>query len=556
MKPTKRSVKSIWVCLWLSMQITYVTAQPDRDLIYEYAPTTSSDVVIRTTVAPFNGTGLFIGETSGWYNPGGRTHTKSFVNSIIAPANGRTQVSLNISFPEFTQFDEFVKAVNDASGNVYAGGKYYFSTSYGTDAVLIKYNSSMVEVWRRYAFSPIATPAYGDATVDVFAVGSSIYWLGDRQQTGPFLIKYTDAGVQQFDVTLTNITPVKVVANTAGDVYVLGYNNSATSGQQVLLRKYNNSGVQVWSKSFNAASGMLTDQPRHLGLDNTGNILFTATGERTPGNYDAYLVKFNSAGVRQWSKYFNGSANTNDVAGRFAVDPADNIYVAHTVRDLNAGVQNNNIFLRKYSPTGSTLATRYYRGSANANDEAIGIFYTGTGRIYMGGISKSTIGRSVVAQYDLSLNLEYTDVITHLQSPDWDATSWGVYGEDFVMDPVNRALYWVGRKEEVYPDYLDYLNVPIIVKYTYPAVPRLAEATGAVSLTVYPNPATDMVWIKSESEMMKLEVYDQTGRLIWQDEDKGQNTQRLDIQLWKNGVYVVRVTDQENKVETSRFVKQ
>jgi len=105
MKLTKRSVQSVWICLWLAMQITYVTAQPDRDLIYEYAQTTSSDVVIRTTVAPFNGTVLFIGETSGWYNPGGRTHTKSFVNSIIAPANGRTQVSLNISFPEFTQFD-------------------------------------------------------------------------------------------------------------------------------------------------------------------------------------------------------------------------------------------------------------------------------------------------------------------------------------------------------------------------------------------------------------------------------------------------------------------
>jgi len=414
----------------------------------------------------------------------------------------------------------------------------------------------MVEMWRRYAFSPIAAPAYGDATVDVFTVGNSIYWLGDRQQTGPFLIEYTDAGVQQFDVTLSNIITLKVVANTAGDVYVLGYNNSATSGQQVLLRNYNASGVQVWSKSFNAGSGLLSDFPGSLGLDKSGNILFTATGERTPGNYDAYLVKFNSAGVRQWSKFFNGSANANDHAGKFAVDPSDNIYVAHTVTDLNARIPNSNIFLRKYSPAGSTLATRYYRGSANANEEAVGIFYTGTGRIYMGGISKSTIGPSVVAQHGLSLNLEYTDVITHIQSPDWDATSWGVYGEEFVMDPVNRALYWVGRKDEVYPDYLDYLNVPIIVKYTYPAVPRLADGTEAVSLTVYPNPASEQVFINSESEIMKLEVYDQTGRLIWQEEDLGQQTKQLDIWLWRSGMYVIRITDQNDEVETSRFVKQ
>lgn len=531
-------------------------AQPERDLVFNYSPMITSDVVTKTTVAPIAGTGLFIGETSGWYNPGGLTHTKSFVTSLIAPANGRTQVSQNISFPEYTQYDNFKMAVNDAFGNVYAGGKYYFSTVYGSDAVLIKYNSSMAEVWRRYSYSPGTGSPYSDETTDIFAVNNTIYWLGKRQETGTFLMKFTDAGVPQFDIILSNFEPAKVVANPAGDVYVLGTNGSPTNGQQIVLVKLNSSGGTVWKKFFNGASGLLNDAPVSLGLDISGNILFTCTSERTSGNLDAFIVKYNSSGVKQWSKFINGSANVNDFAGKFAVDPSGNVYVAHTVRDLNSGVQNTNIFLRKYSPTGSTLATRYYRGSANANDEAMGIFYTATGRIYLGGISQSATWRSVVAQYDLSLVLEYTDVITHPVSPGVIATSWGVYGEDFVIDPVNRSLYWVGRKEEVYPIYLDYLNVPIIVKYTYPAVPRLAEGTEAVSLTVYPNPASEEVFIKSESEMRKLEVYDQTGRLIWQDEVLGQLTKQLDIRLWRSGVYVIRITDQNDEVETSKFVKQ
>ena len=531
-------------------------AQPDRELVFEYAPVTISDVVIKTTVAPIAGSGLFIGETSGWYNPGGRTHTKSFVTSLIAPANGRTQVSQNISFPEFTQYDDFVKAVNDASGNVYAGGKYHFSTVYGTDAILIKYNSSMAEVWRRYSYSPGTGSPYSDVTTDVFAINNSIYWLGKRQETGTFLIKYTDAGLSQFDIVISNFEPVKVVANAAGDVYVLGSNYSATSGQQIVLVKLNSSGGTVWKKYFNGASGLLNDNPVSLGLDYSGNILFTCNSERTSGNQDAFIVKYNPGGVKQWSKYINGSANGNDVAGKFAVDASDNVYVANTVLDLNSGVQNSNIFLRKYSPTGATLATRYYKGSGNANDEAIGIFYTNTGRIYMGGISKGTTGRSVVAQYDLSLILEYTDVITHPIAPDWDVVSYGVYGQDFVIDPVNRSLYWVGRKEQVYPDYLDYLNVPVIVKYTYPAVPRLANDAASISMTMYPNPAADQVEIRSNREIKKLEVFDLSGSLIWQEEERNGSSLRLDVQLWRNGVYLVRLTDEEGMVQTAKLVKE
>lgn len=531
-------------------------AQPERDLVFNYAPVITNDVVVKTTVAPIAGTGLFIGETSGWYNPGGLTHTKSFVTSLIAPANGRTQVSQNISFPEFTQYDNFKMAVNDAFGNVYAGGKYYFSTVYGSDAVLIKYNSSMAEVWRRYSYSPGTGSPYSDETTDVFAVNNTIYWLGKRQETGTFLMKFTDAGVQQFDIILSNFEPANVVANAAGDVYVLGTNGSPTNGQQIVLVKLNSSGGIVWKKFFNGASGLLNDAPVSLGLDNSGNILFTCTSERTSGNLDAFIVKYNASGVKQWSKFINGSANVNDFAGKFAVDPSGNVYVAHTVRDLNSGVQNTNIFLRKYSPTGSTLATRYYRGSANANDEAMGIFYTSTGRIYMGGISQSATWRSVVAQYDLSLVLEYTDVITHPVIPGVGATSWGVYGQDFVIDPVNRSLYWVGRKEEVYPIYLDYQNVPIIVKYTYPAVPRLADDAASISIAVYPNPASDQVEIRSSGEIKKLEVFDQSGRLIWQDEERNETSLRLDIQVWRNGLYLIRLTDEDGSIQTAKLIKE
>ena len=51
------------------------------------------------------------------------------------------------------------------------------------------------------------------------------------------------------------------------------------------------------------------------------------------GGTDAFLVKFNSAGVRQWGTYYGGSGD--DVGSSVATDTADNVYLGGTTTSTN-----------------------------------------------------------------------------------------------------------------------------------------------------------------------------------------------------------------------------
>lgn len=547
-------------CCWSSLMV----AQPVREEVVYYSDYVSSVDWSYLHGVATSDNGLLLAETAEYYNPGGLLYSKMNLTKRWGSFQTNFDFSNPIAVPDYTQSDKTTCLEADGSGNYYAGGKYYYDNVYKHDAVLIKYNSSLVEVWRQYLYSGPSGGGTGpdDYTISVYAKGNKLYWLGYLGQTGYFLACYSDIGAQLFFTNVSTFTPQMVRVNASGDVYVLGSSTSGTNGSQVVLQKLNSSGVQVWKKTYNALAGLNADLPAHMEIDASGDIYFTAACERTVGNSDAMLVKYNSSGTRVWSKYINGSANSNDGAGKLCFDGSGNIVVAYTVLNSNLGVYNYDVCMRKYSPTGSTLATRYYKGSGNKHDNPENIYFAPNGRFYL--IAQTSVDnvtvKSVVAQYDPSLNLEYTDVMTHSFNPYGFPDNVYIGVTTSVLDRSGMFLYWIGTKSSVtYAMGLDNIIAPFIIKYSLPVVPRMSESESTMEdskLSLFPNPASDQVFINSKNEIRQLEVYDESGRLIWQEEDLGQNTQRLDIQLWRNGVYVVRVTDQENQVETSRLVKQ
>jgi Beta-propeller repeat len=115
----------------------------------------------------------------------------------------------------------------------------------------------------------------------------------------------------------------------------------------------------------------------------------TCTGIGTTGTYqptyiagngiDAFLVKFNNAGARQWSTYFGGGGS--DYAYGVACDAGGNIYIggqtnsatgiasAAVFQSTLSGVQDG--FFAKFTTTGALVFASYFGGSGTDGINAI-----------------------------------------------------------------------------------------------------------------------------------------------------------------------------------------
>jgi hypothetical protein len=83
---------------------------------------------------------------------------------------------------------------------------------------------------------------------------------------------------------------------------------------------------------------------------------------------------------------------------------------------------------------------------------------------------------------------------------------------------------------------------------------EISEANSLIS--VYPNPASNMLYISSESELNSVMVYDVVGQLVKQvnlDRDFNSN---LDISDLNNGVYILQVETVSGEYNSSKFVKK
>lgn len=71
------------------------------------------------------------------------------------------------------------------------------------------------------------------------------------------------------------------------------------------------------------------------------------------------------------------------------------------------------------------------------------------------------------------------------------------------------------------------------------------------SFTIYPNPVTDFLKIKSKEETFSVEIYNSISQLIFQDK----NTNEIDVSKYHSGIYFIKITE-NLKTETYQFIKK
>jgi hypothetical protein len=173
-------------------------------------------------------------------------------------------------------------------------------------------------------------------------------------------------------------------------VYVTGYSHGISTGYDYATVKYNTQGVQQWVRRFDGP-GTSDDFPYALKVDSSGNVLVTGDAffEIDHGS-DYGTVKYSPSGVEQWVGRYNGPGNATDIAFALAIDEADNVYVTGGSRGADLADDFATI---KYSASGAEVWCVRSESEDETYDLAAGIGIDGSGAVYVTGSSTRLGGR-------------------------------------------------------------------------------------------------------------------------------------------------------------------
>jgi uncharacterized delta-60 repeat protein len=281
---------------------------------------------------------------------------------------------------------------------------------------------------------------------NVYVTGSS---AGANNKTDYVTIKYNSLGEEQWTARYDGFGGSEeaqaIAIDKWGNIYVAGYSETATGSYDFATVKYNNAGVQQWASRFNGpGNGM--DYAAAMKVDKDGNVYVSGYATMEGLSSDGAVVKYNTDGVLQWARYFNGSGNGPDIAFAMAIDTVtSDIYVTGNTTSTN---YNEDYVTIKYSSAGVQQWIRTYSGPATFIDDGREIATDSKGNVYVSGLSRTLPYRwdCVTIKYDVSGNVvwlaQYSGPGNEICQPNDMITdkAGNVYITGFTLDNRNRYL--------------------------------------------------------------------------------------------------------------------
>jgi len=228
-----------------------------------------------------------------------------------------------------------------------------------------------------------------------------------------------------------------------GMVYITGATNSLTNiatigahlttfaggtnafGSDIFLMKFNPQGSCLWATYI---GGSNVDQGLSMAIDTTGNLYVAGrtnsqNGISTTGayqelkagsnaSYDAFLVKFDTAGQLLWGTYYGGTGAEATDRVAVTVDRYNQVYLCGNTQSASAIATpgsfmatrpgSNDGFIAKFNPSGNRIWATYF--GTVANDAITAIATDTSGNVVVTGFTQSTSGLASPGVYQQTGN--------------------------------------------------------------------------------------------------------------------------------------------------------
>jgi len=252
-----------------------------------------------------------------------------------------------------------------------------------------------------------------DALGNVYVVGTE-----DTASQGYNVVvrRYTAAGAVSWTQTLNGAANLDdqgfgITLDPAGNVVVLGYETLANGTTNLLIAKLAGAtGAQVWSYSYDGGLGG-NDFGFGIVANAAGDLLVTGQVENMAGQgYNTLVAKLAGInGTTVWADFPNGLANADDGGNGIALDSAGNIVAVGFVRNSTT----DDIWVRKYTDTGvgfTTVWTRTYNGTGSDVDSGLAIATDSANAVVIAGFetTASQAANAFIRKYDAAGNVVWT----------------------------------------------------------------------------------------------------------------------------------------------------
>jgi hypothetical protein len=275
----------------------------------------------------------------------------------------------------------------DSSDNIYITG----SINDPSDGIIAKYNSLGILQWQ-YVNGGSAGSVKIDSSGNVYVSASGS------------LIKYNSAGTVQWQKKLTQTSRAVSINNieidSTDNVYVtVAIENGPLNNVIAALVKFDSSGTIQWQRTIGAsANGTVTNSGVIL-IDSSDNIFVCnsySANYLTGSPRQIVVAKYNTSGIIQWQRLLsNSSGYTNNYFTNGVIDSAGNISIAITTSVYTLGM------IIKVSSTGDVLWTRSLGGGEVGYDsltEFKGITVDSLNNVYVTG-NINGVGAMLIAKY-------------------------------------------------------------------------------------------------------------------------------------------------------------
>lgn len=300
------------------------------------------DTVAREVVVDQNGNIFVIGDSGGLFGESPRGRSPCYV--IKLNQDGRKSWVKRFG-PKHGKMCLATSGAVDKNGNVIVVGFGLSDSESGKDShnftIVQKIASDGDIVWQKQFDTAQIEYTAMSLTLDrseyIYITG----WLSFDSESIYFLWKLDQQGNKRWEkksaMKIEFIMSECVATDSSGNVYIAGYARgnidglANVGGADVYLMKFNEAGDKVWTRSIASSRNELihtmkidkNDQIIMIG--STDGVLSDKGQTTTPRGYDYFIARYNTNGDRLSLLQF-GSAG-NDIAYGSALDPNGNLYI-------------------------------------------------------------------------------------------------------------------------------------------------------------------------------------------------------------------------------------